>query len=260
MSELLDIFSKSVKTREEKTIDGEVANKNKDISKILIDYREKNSLVASELIGLGLEIEFRNLNVADYIIENSDIAIERKTVSDFISSMINKRLLRQLQELQQYPNRLLIIEGLDEQELYNDELEGISGNAIRGFLLTILLRFKVPIIFSQNYKDTAKFIYLLAKKQEKEANIRANKKVLNIGEQQQFILEGFPGIGAKTAKKLLNEFKTIHGIFNAPEEELKKILGKKTESFIKIINAEYKAKKEDRFSDNALNKYNLLLV
>jgi len=46
MSELLDIFSKSVKTREEKTIDGEVANKNKDISKILIDYREKNSLVA----------------------------------------------------------------------------------------------------------------------------------------------------------------------------------------------------------------------
>ena len=55
----------------------------------------------------------------------------------------------------------------------------------------------------------------------------------------QFILEGFPGIGPKTSKKLLEEFKTIKNIINAPEEKLKKILGKKTINIKKIIEEPY---------------------
>jgi len=53
----------------------------------------------------------------------------------------------------------------------------------------------------------------------------------------QFILEGFPGIGPTTAKKLLKKFKSIKKIINASEEELKEILGKKTETFLKIIDS-----------------------
>ena len=60
-----------------------------------------------ELISLGIGIDFQTLKVADYLVKG--VAIERKTVSDFISSMINKRLLRQLEELQQYPKKILII-------------------------------------------------------------------------------------------------------------------------------------------------------
>ena len=69
-------------------------------AEIIVDQREKNSLVAHELIHLGARIKFERLPVADYLIGN--IAVERKTTSDFISSMINKRLLRQLEEIQQY--------------------------------------------------------------------------------------------------------------------------------------------------------------
>ena len=58
--------------------------------KIIIDHREKNSLVSSELHKKGYEIEFQQLKVADYLV--NDIAIERKTVSDFKSSIINKRM------------------------------------------------------------------------------------------------------------------------------------------------------------------------
>ena len=86
---------------------------------VVADYRERNSLVASELVGLGLNVEFKELKVADYLIR--DIAIERKTVSDFLSSMLNKRLVKQLEELQQYPKRLLLIEGIEDKELYNDD-------------------------------------------------------------------------------------------------------------------------------------------
>ncbi|OGJ12768.1 hypothetical protein A3K82_02400 [Candidatus Pacearchaeota archaeon RBG_19FT_COMBO_34_9] len=212
-----NVFSKSEPTKEKRR------------PKIIIDYREKNSLVASELIYLNLEIEFRELKVADYLVNN--IAIERKTVSDFISSMISGRLKRQMEELHQYENKFLIIEGIDEQEIYSDDKEGINANAIRGFLLSIVLKHKIPIIFSKNYEDTAKFIDVLARKKERESSLNVAKKSLNKKERLQFILEGFPGIGPKTAKKLLSEFKTLKNIINAPIEELQKIIGKKADIF-----------------------------
>ncbi len=198
--------------------------------KIIADYREKNCLVASELINLGLEIEFKELKVADYLVK--DIAIERKTVSDFIVSMINRRLLNQLEELQQYENKLLIIEGIEEQELYSeDNSSGVNANSVRGFLLSILLKHKIPIIFTKDSEDTAKFISVLSKRKEKELPLNATKKTLNKKERLQFILEGFPGIGPKTARKLLEKFKTLKNIINASEEELREVIGKKSEVF-----------------------------
>lgn len=271
---IFDIFSKR-----ERTIN--LKNEPEEKPKIFADYREKNSLVPSELVSLGIEVEFKELKVADFIVRN--VAVERKTISDFISSMINKRLLKQLEELQQYEKKLLIIEGIDEQELYSDdenksmrfhrrhletavpqfeEIQKTSKvssfevpenfsfsekpagsflhpNAIRGFLLSILLRHNIPILFTKDYKDTAKFLSLIAKKEAHEMSTRAVKKSRNKKEQMQYILEGFPGIGPKTAKKLLEQFKSIKNIINAPEEELKDILGKKAEIFFKIIEENY---------------------
>ena len=205
--------------------------------KIIIDYREKNSLVPIHLKKLGFEIEFKELKVADYIVK--DIAIERKTISDFLSSMINKRLSKQIEGLKQYQNKLILIEGFENQELYNDNNTKINSNAIRGFLLSIALKHKIPIIFTKNPEDTAKFISVIAKKQEKEMSLISKKKSLSKKEQLQFIVEGFPGIGPKTAKKLLKEFKTIQGIINAPEIDLKKILGKKEIIFRTLIESKY---------------------
>ena len=227
MKKIFDIFSKKY------------SKDVKEKPKAILDYREKNSLIPSELINLGLEIEFRNLKVADYIIKG--VAIERKTVSDFVSSMINRRLLKQLEELGQYKKRLLIIEGIDEQELYTDSEDrtGMHPNSIRGFLLSILLKYKVPIIFTKNYEDTAKFLSVLSKRKPNELPLNVKKRNLNKKEQKQFRMEGFPGIGPKTAKKLLKKFKTIKNIINASEKELKEIIGKKAEIMKKIIEDKY---------------------
>lgn len=203
--------------------------------KIIADKREKNSLVISELISLGMNVEMQFLPVADFLINN--IAIERKTISDFLGSMLNKRLLFQLEQMKQYENKLLIIEGIDEQEIYNDDnKEGINPNAIRGFLLSILLKHKIPIVYTKDYEDTAKFLSILAKKKEKEEeSLRAKKKSFNRKEQLQYILEGFPGIGPKNAKKLLKQFSSIKAIINANEDELKPLLKKKTASFLSLL-------------------------
>ncbi len=229
MKPLLDIFSKHERIKEEKK---------EEKTKIIVDYREKNSLVASELSNLGIEVEFRELKVGDYLVNN--IAIERKTVQDFLSSMINKRIIRQLEELQQYENKLLMIEGLEERELYNDGSEDrmIHPNAIRGFLLSISLKHKIPIIFTKDYEDTAKFIAVLARKKERESSLNVSKKSLNKKERLQFILEGFPGIGPKTARKLLEKFGTMKNIVNASMEELTEAIGKKAEVF-RLFEEEY---------------------
>ena len=226
MKQIENIFSGSSARQEQKP-------------KIIADHHEKNSLVISELSELGIDVEMKHLPIADFLI--GEVAIERKTISDFLSSMINKRLARQLEEIKQYPKSLLIIEGISEQELYNDcNHEGVNANAVRGFLLSIVLGFQVPIIFTKDYADTAKFISVLAKKEKKEhISIRAVKKALNKKEQLQYILEGFPSIGPATAKKLLKKFKTLKNIINASDEELKGGIGKKAELFCKIISDRY---------------------
>jgi len=227
---IFDIFSK--RAGKEKATEKPV---------VIADYREKSSMIFSELASLGIETIVKELKVADYLV--AGVAIERKTVFDFISSMKNQRLIKQLQELGQYESRILIIEGIEEQELYSNEpVEeefGMHPNSVRGFLLSILLNYKTPIIFTKNSEDTAKFISVLARKKPREIPLNVTKKFLNQKEQSQYILEGFPGIGPKTARKLLKKFRTIKDILNAPEEELKKEIGKKAENLIRIINSKY---------------------
>ena len=105
-------------------------------------------------------------------------------------------------------------------------------------LLSILLKYQVPIIYTKDYQDTAKFIKVLANKKEKEMSVIPTRKPSSKKEQLQFILEGFPNIGPKTAKKLLTEFKSLRQLINAPFEEIEKLIGKKAEIF-RLLDLDY---------------------
>jgi Fanconi anemia group M protein len=207
MKELEDIFSKNLpKTKKEIVPSIE----------ILIDKREKQSLVAANLFENGLNCKFEMLEVGDYIV--GEVIIERKTFSDFISSMISHRLQEQLVNLSACQSPLLLIEGKNHQSK-------IHPNAIKGMLLSIVTEFKIPTIFTEDEKETAEVIKQIARKQEnrKEVHsIRASKKQKTLDEQKQFVLEGFPELGPSTAKKLLSKTKSLREIFNYSEKELEK--------------------------------------
>ena len=64
---------------------------------IIVDTREKQSLIAANLIEKKANINFEKLEIGDYLI--GDTIIERKTFSDFISSTLSKRLQEQLVNL-----------------------------------------------------------------------------------------------------------------------------------------------------------------
>jgi Fanconi anemia group M protein len=188
-----------------------LATNNLPQATIIIDTREKNSLIPTNLIHKGANYKFEKLDIADYLIDN--VAIERKTFQDFLSSMTSGRLMKQLIELKKYETAFLILEGF----YYNYNDYNIHENAIRGMLLKIATSFKIPIIYTQNEEDTAKMLISLARQKGKtrtEPSTRPTKTFQTLNEQKQFILEGFPGIGPKKAKELIKEFKTLKAIFN----------------------------------------------
>lgn len=203
--------------------------------RIVVDTREKNSLVVSELVKLGAQVELYQIEIGDYLID--DTILERKTFHDFMTSMLSKRLVEQLKNMQKYEKRLLILEGKDFEFLEGQERKNtLNPHAIRGMLLSISLDWQTPIIFTKDSEETAKYLFLLAKRQLKpraEFTLHSRKPA-SIKEQKQYIVESFPNIGPKNAKVLLKKFSTIKNIINASPEELEAEIGKKSGSIIKL--------------------------
>lgn len=204
---------------------------NQQTSPITIDNRERNSLVPAELYAQNLKLEFKQLPIGDYII--NETTIERKEIKDFTQSIKSQRLFKQLKEIKQYPNYLLLIEG----DIYTQKI--LHPNSLRGAIISIATSYKIPIIFTRHPKETAQYIEILARKRKKELTLTPIKKQFSKEEWQLNILQSFPNIGQKTAKKLFEKFRTLKNIFNKTEKELEIILGKKAKSLYEIINKKY---------------------
>lgn len=202
---------------------------------IIADIHEKNSPVFSNLIESGAELNIMSLEVGDFLI--GETIIERKTFSDFISSMLNKRLMQQLSNMQKYSKRLLILEGKDFESLERSESK-LNPNAIRGMMISTAIDFQTPIIFTKNSEETAKYLLVLAKRQlKKPTEITLHgRKGQTKKEKIEYIIQSFPRVGPKNAKALLKKFNSIKNIINAQPEQLKEILGKKAEEFIELLD------------------------
>ncbi|MDP3965965.1 MAG: ERCC4 domain-containing protein [archaeon] len=224
LNKMYDIFKKKK--------DRKIPERPREI--IEVDFREKNSLVPSELVKNSFSVEFKELKVADYIVKG--VAIERKSVRDFFSSIFDKRLFSQMEEITQYEKRILIIEGDLQKE------NKIHENALKGILLSISLDYKVPILFSKNEEETARLIRTIGNKKENSPAINPKKKTLSKDEELRFIMESFPGIGGVKAKTLLEKFSSIKSIANSEESELKPILGKNAKELREIVNRKYTGK------------------
>ena len=234
---------------ESKTSDETEEKSNQDNRPIIYaDSREGSSRVLRELERLNVDIKVKSLAVADYQVSD-DVAIERKTNTDFVSSIMDKRLHKQAKELvDNFKKPVIIIEG---SEFYSGF---IHPNAVRGALASIAVDFGIPIIPTRSPEDTAAMINRIAireQTQEKSAiQIRTEKKPLTTWEQQIYIVESLPNIGPVTARKLLEEFKTVRGVVNASEEELKKVEGigdKIAKSIIRVVDSGFKTLKREKY-------------
>lgn len=209
---------------------------------IYVDTREQASNVVIELKNYeDALIQVKQLEVGDFVLSD-EVVVERKTIEDFLGSIIDGRLFSQLVMMSSnYPAPLIILEG-NPHELYTTR--NVHENAIKGALASIALNYRIPILYSADVNETAKYLYLIAKREqlgvEKEIRLRVGRKGLTQKEQQQFLVEGFPLVGPSLAKALLRKFGTVRAIVGASITELQEVekMGpKKAAKIHEILNA-----------------------
>ena len=197
--------------------------KEEENMKIFVDYREKGSGVVKELVDTGASIKLEKLDAADFLL-SSRVGVEYKTVSDFVSSIIDGRLLQQIKELKRnFERPLIIIEGTED--IYS--VRKVHPNAIRGMLATITISYGIPVLYTKNFKETASLLSVIAKREQetagKDFNLHGDRKPLTLKEQQEYIVSSLPNVGPGLAKELLKGLGSVKKIINSEEEELKKV-------------------------------------
>ena len=226
-------------TANQKTL-SDYEKKDKDI-KIIVDHREYRSTVVRNLTIKGAMIEPQQLDVGDYVL-SSRIGVERKEVGDYLDSLINGSLFKQLGQLRDaYSRPVLVLEGENLLTKRN-----ISHNAILGSLASITIDFGITILPTKDSAETADLLNVIAKREQrldkKSVSIRGDKRVQTTSENQQYLVEGLPNVSSVIAKRLLQHFGSIKNLINATEDELMEVqgIGKQISTeIINLINAEY---------------------
>ena len=215
---------------------------------VYVDSRERESGVSRILEELGCKVVEKQLETGDYI-PGKEIVVERKSVSDFLSSLVDGRLSKQLLNMaESYERPAVVLEG-NRNELFNSR--NIHRNAVIGMLTSIALNYQVPILFTDSPRETAQYIYVIAKREQQgkgtDVRLRLGRKGLSLEEQQRFVVESLPLVGPQMAKRLLGKFGSVKGIVNAQSKELQELdnMGQKKAKLVrKVLLSKYEGEGE----------------
>jgi Fanconi anemia group M protein len=191
--------------------------------KVTVDYRERPSGIIDLMIQAGIKLKIEKMSYGDYII-NDRITIERKTATDFLLSMIDGRLFKQVANLKKNTRHpLILIEG----NPFRTDLK-VNRSAIQGALLNIQIIFYLPIVYSRSRKESVEMMQNMARQIEKNTDVmplRNGYRPRKLASRQLYILQGLPGIGPQIAKRLLKRFGSVSKALMAPVERLNRVDG-----------------------------------
>jgi len=191
--------------------------------RIVVDKREKKSGIPDLLKGIGINLEIKTLPVGDYIVAPETV-VERKTISDLVSSVFDGRLFDQCNRLKEhYQFPILLIEG------DIGEIEELTENpfVFYGAISSIAIDFKIPVIHTPNASHTSKLLISMCSRKDtsKGPFIKKIRKSNDLQTQQLSMLCSLPGVGEKTAIRMLEKFGTPLSVLNSSITELSKVSG-----------------------------------
>jgi len=176
--------------------------------KLLIDGRE-DSLYGNIWTLLKLEnfpylkIEKKELPL-DVIFYDEDysIAFERKERNDFVSSIMDKRIINQAIEMQNYDERYMIIEG-NVFSTFSD----ILPKAIAGMLCSLTYKYDIKILPSPNSRMTAYMILNLVRRRINKEKPTLIKQLSQTSDNIfATMLTAIPNISLKRAEIIVKDF------------------------------------------------------
>ena len=190
---------------------------------IYVDDREPEWICVI-LAPLDVPFQRKRLEVGDYLIKHGsfEIAVERKDIRDYISSLVDGRLFNQLYNLSSsFEKSFLFIVG--DFSLVADRIDRKS---YLGSLISVALRERGGIVVPVQLKDDEEFCLAL---KYLNSQVEAGKlKALPRGKKGSdatAMLMAVPGIGEEKAKRLLEKFGSVYGIVNASIAELMTVEG-----------------------------------
>ena len=209
--------------------------------RIVADEREKKSGIPDLLKGTGINLEIKTLPVGDYIVAPETV-VERKTISDLVSSIFDGRLFDQCHRLKEhYQFPILIIEG------DIDEIEELTENPLvfYGAISSIAIDFKIPVIPTPNATHTSKLLISMCSRKDasKGPFIKKIRKSNDLQKQQLSMLCSLPGVGEKTAIRMLEKFGTPLSVLSSSIIELSKVSGlgeARAKNIKKVLQAQSK--------------------
>jgi len=192
--------------------------------RILVDDRERESHVVAALASMeGVEPCVKRLSVGDYVVDNL-LVVERKTHPDFVQSIRDGRLFRQAWRLASSPapRCCIVIEGPTEGPF------NLPRVAIQGALITVSVRFGVPVLRSLGPEDTARLL-VIAGRQHRRSDLgppRARPVAYRSARStQELMLLTIRGIGPAKANALLDRFGSLRTLATTPVEDLSIVPG-----------------------------------
>ena len=188
------------------------------IPHVIVDDRERKLKAEFDKMSSTITYESKRLDIADIII-SSEVAIERKEGSDFVSSIMDNRLFEQIVRLKDsYPTQILILEGLNTKVF---ERTNMRMSSIYGALSVVSYKLGVSVIPTRNIGDTAVVIERIAFREQSGSNnsspfARSAPKAMDKSARRTYIIEGLVDTGPKKVKLLIDTFRT-------PDKVLKSI-------------------------------------
>ncbi len=228
--------------------------------RVYYDVREEASGVPGLLKRLGVLAIGKQLPNGDYIIPE-DHVIERKSARDFVASLFDGRLFDQARRLSNsYSYVYYLIEGDFQNEL---RYWFTRRKQLVGALVSLVVDFDVRLLWSSDAEESAIIIERLASRllegRHSGSVVIMKKKSLNsIRDWQLYVLQSFPGIGAKTAERLLERFGSIEGFIRASVTELASVEGVgevKAHRIKELLKATYQASDNSRGQVKTLDSF-----
>jgi DNA excision repair protein ERCC-4 len=214
--------------------------------RVVVDVREFRSSLPSLLHGRSMVIVPCMLTVGDYIL-SPNICVERKSISDLISSFKDGRLYSQAETMfQYYKNVMLLIEFDQNKSFTLEPFADLSGSLnsvaptnmssdLQSKLVLLTIAFpKLRIIWSSSPYQTAEIFETLKTQEEEpdpiaavraglDKDARAEEQAFN--QEPQDMLAIVPGVTPQNIKNLVLKTESIREIANMSVQELTPLVG-----------------------------------
>jgi DNA excision repair protein ERCC-4 len=191
---------------------------------LLVDHSERCSALLEAARRSGIfDVRMVRLDTGDYLIDD-EVLVERKTIGDFVASLVDGRLFPQAARLAHSRYRsLLMIEGPKPPSMPD-----VHANAVEGAIVSLAAMWRLPVLRSSEPDHSLLILRLLADqatRSHQRVLRRFDRRPKRHASKRLYVLQGLPGVGPALASRLLDRFGSIERVVSADVTALAEVRG-----------------------------------